>query len=843
MMSGMRIGLPVARYLRPEEAVVPFRPRPELGELMDWCTRRRHAAVRLVIGGGGAGKTRLALQLRDELTANGWQLLWMRRGSEREAVNSVHELGRQSVLVVDYAETYRDLAGFLDDVAADEDGPDLRVVLLARSAGEWWQQILADSEEQTAALLGADPPVSLGPVYAEEERKEFFDDAVTAFAQKMGIQRPDVQLTLSDADPVVLVVHAAALLAVVDYATGVRGQRQAVSGQEILQKLLDHEARYWKRSATSRGLILDLSVLRQAVTLACLIGADHEIDAGTLLARVPDLDSAERRGQVARWLHDLYPRVQNEEHDKEWLGSLRPDRLAEQLVVSELGQRDELIRPFLNGLSETRATKALRLLARAAMTQDHVAEIVRTALAADLEHLAVPAVSAAVTTNPVMGELLADALSRQTVSREILLRIAEESPYPSFALAMPTSIVFQRLADGSDDDSERAKWLNELGNSLGDLGRREDALAASKLATTIYRELAQDRPNVFLPYLAASLNNESNNHANLRRIEDALSAVVEAGNIYRQLMATQPIYITKLAIVLSNQSNFFADLRRFEEALTAIQLAISIYRMLDQDNPQTFLPDLAMSLHNQSACMVEVGQYDEALASIEEAVAIRRLLTRTRPDAIFPDFATSLINQCGCLTFMGRHEEALAAIEEAIGIYRELARTRPDAYLPDLAKSLNNRCGCLNSLGRHEDALDAIELATSIYRKLDQDQPQAFFSDLAMSLHNRSKCLTEVGRHDEALTAAEEAVGIRRELAQAHPAVFLPDLARSLNNLASILSSNNQHAEASKIRQEAEIANQGTSVICPETADRKTYALPSSTAMPVIDPQTDSSTK
>lgn len=48
--------LPVAHYLRPEEAVVPFRPRPELDELMAWCVSEDHTAVRLVTGDAGAGK-------------------------------------------------------------------------------------------------------------------------------------------------------------------------------------------------------------------------------------------------------------------------------------------------------------------------------------------------------------------------------------------------------------------------------------------------------------------------------------------------------------------------------------------------------------------------------------------------------------------------------------------------------------------------------------------------------------------------------------------------------------------------------------------------------------------
>lgn len=137
-MGGERAALEVAKYLRPEEKVVPFRARPELDELLSWCTTGGHSAIRLVTGDGGAGKTRLALRLGEELTASGWHALWVPRGSEREALQAKRLLGQPYVLVVDYAETRSKLWKWLNAAAADKDGPDLRVLLLARSAGEWW---------------------------------------------------------------------------------------------------------------------------------------------------------------------------------------------------------------------------------------------------------------------------------------------------------------------------------------------------------------------------------------------------------------------------------------------------------------------------------------------------------------------------------------------------------------------------------------------------------------------------------------------------------------------------------------------------------------------------------
>ena len=70
--------------------------------------------------------------------------------------------------------------------------------------------------------------------------------------------------------------------------------------------------------------------------------------------------------------------------------------------------------------------------------------------------------------------------------------------------------------------------LNNLGNRLSELGRREEGLTAAKEATEIYRRLAEERPDAFLPDLARSLNNLARNLSLLGRQEEALAALREA---------------------------------------------------------------------------------------------------------------------------------------------------------------------------------------------------------------------------------------------------------------------------------------------------------------------------
>jgi hypothetical protein len=261
-----------AWYLRPEAEVVAFWPRPELDELRQWCVNGGHLAVRLVSGDGGAGKTRLAVQLSQDLAEDGWRTMWVPLGREAAAVDAVRDVGEPAVLLVDYAETRPGLAGLLAEAIAGVDGPDLRVVLLARSAGEWWQQLLNGAEYGLGQVLEAAAPIVLGPLTAAGRQQDIFDEAVTSFADRLGVTRPDASLGLTDLDAVVLVVHAAALLAVLDHASTDGGCGRPRTAAEVLAGLLGHEARYWHKSAVARGLIVDPSVERLAVAVGCLLG-------------------------------------------------------------------------------------------------------------------------------------------------------------------------------------------------------------------------------------------------------------------------------------------------------------------------------------------------------------------------------------------------------------------------------------------------------------------------------------------------------------------------------------------------------------------------------------------
>ena len=103
-----------------------------------------------------------------------------------------------------------------------------------------------------------------------------------------------------------------------------------------------------------------------------------------------------------------------------------------------------------------------------------------------------------------------------------LMEIADALPHQTLALremaAALTARIVQSLEEPAAAEAKAGyrfsgpvalspTSLNNLGNRLSELGRREDALAAAQEAVEICRRLAAERPDAFRPDLAGSLNN------------------------------------------------------------------------------------------------------------------------------------------------------------------------------------------------------------------------------------------------------------------------------------------------------------------------------------------------
>src|SRR5262249_28007485 len=124
---------------------------------------------------------------------------------------------------------------------------------------------------------------------------------------------------------------------------------------------------------------------------------------------------------------------------------------------------------------------------------------------------------------------------------------------------------------------------------LSDLGRREEALAASQEAVDIYRRLAQARPDAFLPDLAMSLNNLGIRLSNLGRREGALAANQEAVDIYRRLAQTRPdAFLPNLASSLGALGAALAPIERHGEAAAATGEGLAAIVPFVEKHPRVF---------------------------------------------------------------------------------------------------------------------------------------------------------------------------------------------------------------------------------------------------------------
>ena len=107
--------------LRSEFAVVPFRGRQaELESWVHWCAEDRDTpAVRLLVGTAGIGKTRFATELAERMDAQGWFIGFVSDRGADSIIEEVAEIGAPSLLVIDYAETRRNLSALLSPLRVE----------------------------------------------------------------------------------------------------------------------------------------------------------------------------------------------------------------------------------------------------------------------------------------------------------------------------------------------------------------------------------------------------------------------------------------------------------------------------------------------------------------------------------------------------------------------------------------------------------------------------------------------------------------------------------------------------------------------------------------------------
>jgi tetratricopeptide (TPR) repeat protein len=670
----------------------------------------RSTLCRLLHAPAGLGKTRALIEIADELTlAYGWLAGFVPRevrGAGRELSEGALERLILSggdaaglMLIVDYAESRQDDVVWLADRLlhrAENTTKPARLVLLSRGS-EWWRELVQKNQIlQDLCSLGGEAydEIKIPEKIALHDQRALFDASVKAFrafgstpsASELHPPPPDFVHALDTDDNYQhpLAVQISALL----HVKGVAADgREGVPG--LLKRILGLEYEYWDKALQIRGQSNWQTAVKNGVAQVTLVGAVDSQGAAELIGRDPLFRDA-KDIDVPRVCHKLSLIFPDETNG---LVVLEPDLIGEHHVLEVLtsalvdacldwaDEHQERRRHILMVLNRATRPEHGEKAKRAEVQLARLVETRAAVLGGDLITVAVA----------TPGRLLdlCRTLEGQVASLDesALAAIDDALPMHSLKLMELSLRVAERLvqlarplvsAVGAGSEEERAAILaarvGTLGNRLSDLGRGEEALAATKEAVDIYQRLAHTRPDAFLPAFATSLTN--------------------------------------LGVMLAN-------LGWREEALAASQQAVHIYRGL---GPDAFLPNLALSLTNLGIMLSILGRDEEALAASQEAVDICWGLVRTRPDAFLPDLTTSLSYVGNYLANLGRREEALAASQQAVDIYRALVRTRPDRFRSALAESLTNLGFMLSKLGRGEEALVASQEAVDIIRRSERSE-------------------------------------------------------------------------------------------------------------------------
>ncbi|MCT9081980.1 tetratricopeptide repeat protein [Streptomyces fulvoviolaceus] len=780
-----------SQLLRPQAEAVPFTGREEeLGECLTWCTDGGGLATRLITGRGGQGKSRFARQLAVTMASRGWVTAQLRESAAERAelvrgLQALTEVDQRMLLVMDYAETSPELVGnVLETLEARGGHRPVRMVLIARSAGEWWEQLPGATPRSAGVLSGARTMELHDVATTPTERARMYREAVQALAGRLPalkelteydrvdwasiahavLARPHGEFTNGSA----LHLHMRALLDLLTAA-----DRQLTTGRaqprretrtrpspepDVQAELLGHERRYWKRTAGSWPKLegVDQGALGDAVAVATLTRAVDPHRAAELLSLLPDLPD-ERGSAAAEWLHELYPPVEGS-----YWGALEPDLLGEYQVALRARDNSLLLPGLLPRLRGREAERALTVLARAAAQAGcpcpDLAGQVAELIVRHPEALAVPAiVVAGRSENPgFLLDALRRLVGRSDLPYDLLETLHAAVPDRSRLLGEQALGIAEQLvrvhrrraglAGGlalapARVRADLARTEHNLAVRLSSVRRWTEAVECGGRAVRLYRRLARVRPTEYLPLLAESLGVRWAAQHELGRYREALADCAEAVRVNRRLVegesgARTPVetmpHRARLAQALNNLSVVLAARDLHREALVAGEEAAEILEQLVHERPtREHLALLAGALHNL-ANRRSPGQ--SALETVTHAVLIRRRLAQVHADAYLPSLVESLNNQALELATLDRYTAAHRVSDECLRVTLQLVEDQPAIYRPTLARVLRTRAGVLNKNGGRIEAVRTVFRALLIYRELAGERPTEFAEALEATL-------------------------------------------------------------------------------------------------------------
>ena len=703
-LAGKGFPMPDSMLLLPESRVVRFhRSRERLRDtIIEWAIEKGPPVkLRLQAGEGGAGKTRLLIEVCDHLEkSHGWRAGFLDRSqSISSGLPVLLKEGKPVLIVLDYAETRtQEIVELASTTLHASVTPQVCLVLLARDGGDWWDH-LADSakgDQAVAAILrglsSKTGPYRMNAEFiGQKDRPNAFAEALHDFAAFKGREPPiDPDIDLSEnlfGDP--LFIHLAAL-------AYLRGQ-PSINDQELLGAALGHERSYWRRLLEEGHLTDLLPAFEQAVALFTLCGDRRTTkDAKALLGRTPRLQGAD--GRSLTQIFDILRRLYSIDGG---LTGLQPDLLGETLVSEALSKDDELL--------------------DAAFGEDSDGETIRYALTV-LTRLGRRV--------PAQQRWLKEALSRN------LTRVSEAAMQVGLETGSPLPELYAEvIKDAPTGDRRRA--VDTLRTKLPGT-----TVNLASLAVEVRRQFvifldqkksggsAKRHINAFdaLSLLASALRS----NGLLSEAADAsLEAAHHAQAVFRSADARDR---QRLAAAFGNLGAHLGDVGRFEEGLKAAEKAEALRRVLAEKQPDAYTADWARSLSNLADSRLATGDFPGAVHAAEAAISRIADYARSYPANFDPwlGFARRVI--ADSLLKMDRPDDALAEASRSVEIWTKVTATRRSFESKQVAKAFLSVMRCQFALKQTNEAINTFERVLDILEVTLSVNPKPLQSTLVEML-------------------------------------------------------------------------------------------------------------
>ncbi len=833
----------------------------DLNAGVSWCRSQSPVEISYIDAQGGAGKTRFAIELCQQMRRRGWVAGMLPRQD-----HGISEIQQPRLVAVDYVEE-RDSAALAEQISALVRSATamtpVRVLLLSRPTRgqrpgarlDILREQEAASDPAIEALDDAEDRSAAVPSLTVPERGILFDSALLAFGRRWhGAEwTPQIsgQVDLS-ADrydkPLDVLLEA--------FDAALSGPEWHSGGRPPVERALNHEEKHWRRA---RLLGVDALVQRRCAALATLAGARDEQEAAALFRLVPELageQAAAARGRMDRWLGDLY------DGPDRW-NPLRPNRLAEALVTRAVQQEDDggrgLLAAVLALRSDRQVERALDVLARlaedmapaiaAALTERHSALVDRCARQVRgtsqrpgriglLEGLA--RLHAAVLTDQRVADLLISVQSPLRASADILGDLARDHGLIAEATGLYRQglAIAKRLAEVEPENTGSQRDLSISYDRLGYLARRaghaDEATGLYQQGLDISQQLTELKPKN-----ADFRRDLSRFYARLANLAHRAGHISKATDLYQQgldisqrLIELEPEN-TGSRRDLSISYGRLADLARDHgapgKAAGLYDRGLAIAERLAALEPDNtgFQCDLPVFYDRLADHAHRTGHTDEATRLYRKGLAIAERLTELEPDntGFQRDLSISYDRLADLARDNGDTGKATHLYQLALAIRRRLTELEPDStgFQRDLSISYNRLADLARDNGDTGKATHLYQLALAIRRRLVELKPDdtGFQRDLPVSYDRLADLARDSGATGKAAGLYRRGLAIRKQLAALKPddTDFQRDLSVSYDRLADLAQRAGQTDKATRLYRKALAIAERLAMFDPDNVD------------------------